>query len=121
LQVAGVNAFTVSSTNGITIGANGGVAFFLPNSEAFVRDAIAVSTDVTYIDFPRVVFRDPSNGFAVALSIINGATTHTGTVSANSGANVVYRCTTAGTLPIGALTITTADCGASSATGFLSN
>ena len=40
-----------------------------------------------------------------------------GTASINSGTNQVYRCTTAGTLPIGTLTITTGDCGASTATG----
>lgn len=34
------------------------------------------------------------------------------------GTNTVYRCTTAGTLPIGALTITPADCGASVTTAF---
>ena len=44
-----------------------------------------------------------------------------GTIAANSGTNVVYRCLTAGALPIGALTITAASCGTSIATGFLSN
>lgn len=33
------------------------------------------------------------------------------------GGNIVYRCTTAGTLPIGALTIATGNCGASTDTG----
>lgn len=37
-------------------------------------------------------------------------------VNVGGGPNVVYRCTIAGTLPVGALTITTGDCGASVAT-----
>jgi hypothetical protein len=40
-----------------------------------------------------------------------------GNVTAAGGSNVVLRCTTAGTLPIGALTITSASCGASTDTG----
>jgi hypothetical protein len=44
-----------------------------------------------------------------------------GKVQANGGTNTVYRCTTAGTLPVGALTTVTSDCGASVATGFVSN
>jgi hypothetical protein len=40
-----------------------------------------------------------------------------GTTSVNSGTNQVYRCTTASTLPVGALTINTANCSASTATG----
>ncbi len=50
-----------------------------------------------------------------------GAFWGAGTVTANSGTNTVYRCTTAGSLPAGALTINTGNCGASVATGFVSN
>jgi hypothetical protein len=42
-----------------------------------------------------------------------------GSVQAGAGANTIYRCTTAGTLPVGALTISTGNCGASTATGFI--
>jgi hypothetical protein len=41
----------------------------------------------------------------------------TGNVSAGNGSNVVYRCTTAGTLPAGALTISASTCGASTDSG----
>ncbi|MDP3052754.1 MAG: LamG-like jellyroll fold domain-containing protein [bacterium] len=44
-----------------------------------------------------------------------------GTVSVNSGTNIIYRCTTAGTLPIGALTINSGNCGASADTGLSVN
>lgn len=44
-----------------------------------------------------------------------------GNVSVHSGANVLLRCTTAGALPIGALTINAASCGASSDTGLRVN
>jgi hypothetical protein len=44
-----------------------------------------------------------------------------GAVSAGGGANVVYRCTTAGALPVGALTTTSTGCGASVATSFQVN
>jgi DNA-binding beta-propeller fold protein YncE/lysophospholipase L1-like esterase len=39
--------------------------------------------------------------------------TSTGSVSIGGGSNIVYRCTTAGTLPVGAMTITAGNCGAS--------
>ena len=41
----------------------------------------------------------------------------TGTVTVAGGGNTLYRCTTAGTLPVGALTTVTANCGASTDTG----
>jgi hypothetical protein len=44
-----------------------------------------------------------------------------GTVGANNGNTTVFRCTTAGTLPVGALTVNSANCGASVDTGFRSN
>ncbi len=37
-------------------------------------------------------------------------------ITIGSGANTVYRCTTAGTLPVGAMTVTASDCDASVAT-----
>ena len=40
-----------------------------------------------------------------------------GNVTSGNGANIVYRCATAGTLPIGALTITTGNCGTTADTG----
>lgn len=40
-----------------------------------------------------------------------------GNVSAGGGSNIVYRCTTAGALPAGALTIATGNCGASTDSG----
>lgn len=40
-----------------------------------------------------------------------------GNTSISGGTNIVYRCTTAGTLPVGALTINSANCGASTDTG----
>lgn len=42
-----------------------------------------------------------------------GNWTFGGTVAVNGGSNVLYRCTVAGTLPIGALTTNTANCGSS--------
>ena len=46
---------------------------------------------------------------------VNGASVVDGSrnIIAGNGANIVLRCTTAGTLPIGALTITAGNCGAS--------
>ena len=46
-----------------------------------------------------------------------GNWTFNGTVAANGGTNIVYRCATAGTLPVGALTITAANCGTTTDTG----
>ena len=43
------------------------------------------------------------------------------TLTVGGGANTVYRCTTAGTLPLGALTVTASDCGASVATALQVN
>lgn len=40
-----------------------------------------------------------------------------GNVSVNSGTNVVYRCTSSGTLPVGTLTINSSSCGATADTG----
>ena len=40
-----------------------------------------------------------------------------GNMHAGNGANIVYRCATAGTLPAGALTITSGDCGTTTDTG----
>jgi hypothetical protein len=40
-----------------------------------------------------------------------------GTVDVNGGNNIVYRCVTAGTLPIGALTVNIANCGTTFDTG----
>jgi hypothetical protein len=45
----------------------------------------------------------------------------TGNVSARGAANTVYRCATAGALPVGALTITAASCGTTVDTGFRAN
>ena len=39
------------------------------------------------------------------------------TITAGSGGNIIYRCTVAGALPVGALTTVTASCGASADTG----
>jgi hypothetical protein len=39
-----------------------------------------------------------------------------GNVLIGNGANIIYRCTTAGALPVGALTINSANCGASADT-----
>lgn len=44
-----------------------------------------------------------------------------GTIQATSGSNIVYRCTTAGTLPVGALTTDQKQCGASTNTGLMVN
>lgn len=44
-----------------------------------------------------------------------------GNTTVHSGTNTVYRCTTAGTLPVGALTINTSNCGASADTGLRVN
>jgi hypothetical protein len=62
----------------------------------------------------------PPAGVSSALLDIQSAAAVLGNFSATSvtvggGSNITYRCTTAGTLPVGALTITTSDCGASSA------
>lgn len=51
----------------------------------------------------------------------NGNTVMPGNTSVKSGTNVVYRCTTAGTLPVGALTVSAGNCGASSDTGLRVN
>lgn len=42
---------------------------------------------------------------------------YSGSYNVSTGSQTVYRCTTAGTLPIGALTTSTGTCGASSAVG----
>lgn len=42
-----------------------------------------------------------------------------GSITITGGSSVVYRCTTAGTLPVGALTTATGNCGASSAVGIV--
>jgi hypothetical protein len=44
-----------------------------------------------------------------------------GTVTLNNGTNTLLRCTTAGTLPVGALTIVAGNCGASTDTGIRIN
>jgi hypothetical protein len=49
--------------------------------------------------------------------VTSGAIQAGTTVAANSGTNAVYKCTTAGTLPVGALTTSTGNCGASTDTG----
>jgi hypothetical protein len=54
-------------------------------------------------------------------SMSSGASTITTTFAVHSGTHTVLRCTTAGTLPVGALTITSGDCGASSDTGLRVN
>ena len=50
-----------------------------------------------------------------------GGTTTTGNTFINAGTNVLYRCTTAGTLPVGALTTVSGNCGASADTGLRVN
>lgn len=45
----------------------------------------------------------------------------TGNVTVHGGTNTLYRCTTAGTLPVGALTTVTGNCGASADTGLRVN
>lgn len=47
----------------------------------------------------------------------SGNITTSGNIASGLGSNVVYRCATAGTLPIGALTITAANCGSTADTG----
>jgi hypothetical protein len=42
-------------------------------------------------------------------------------LTVGSGGNIVYRCTSAGTLPVGALTVKAADCGASTTTALTVN
>jgi lysophospholipase L1-like esterase len=54
----------------------------------------------------------PSNSLAVDSS---------GSVTVHNGTNVVYRCTGAGVLPMGALTVDAANCGASTDTGLRVN
>jgi hypothetical protein len=44
-----------------------------------------------------------------------------GTTQVGNGSNVVYRCTTAGTLPVGALTTTASNCGAYATTSLAVN
>lgn len=46
-----------------------------------------------------------------------GAFVAASTITAGNGSNVVYRCATAGTLPAGALTITTGSCGTTTDSG----
>lgn len=45
----------------------------------------------------------------------SGNVNATGSVTAGNGTNIVYRCTLAGTLPVGALTTVSTNCGASGA------
>ncbi|HVJ09788.1 MAG TPA: SGNH/GDSL hydrolase family protein [Acidisarcina sp.] len=71
---------------------------------------------------------DASNAVTTVLAIprsginpqpmrINDDLQVSGTISAGGGAIAVYRCTTAGTLPVGALTVDGSTCGASTDTG----
>lgn len=70
-------------------------------------------------------FRQVSSGavtfFDSLSSDASGNWTTHGNLTVKSGTNTVVRCTTAGTLPIGALTINAASCGASSDTGLRVN
>ena len=65
--------------NSITL-TNGGVTITTPSGSG-IRDTTAVSTDTFYIDFPRISFRDPSNGYAVQFTLTNSAVAWGGTVT----------------------------------------
>lgn len=75
----------------------------------------AVSSGATY--GWRFWSGTPGAGQQIAQLTTDGNFGVRGTVSVKGGANLVYRCTTAGTLPIGALTINTGNCSASTTTG----
>jgi hypothetical protein len=78
-------------------------------------------------------FTSPTNSFTQTLPIASGtggtlpSTNNTGTstiplLTIGGGTNVIYRCLTAGaSLPAGSLTITSADCGTSTATNLTVN
>ena len=86
-----------------------------------------LGTDNGYSCFYSVPTNAPSSGQIITPSSFSsfckfnidpeGNIAAVGNVTAASGSNVVYRCTTAGTLPVGALTTTQSECGASSDTG----
>ena len=80
--------------------------------------------------FETLILRNQNNSYGLAyleggLSVGtslpadpgNGGINAAGNISAGGGTNILYRCTTAGTLPIGALTTATGSCGASVDTG----
>jgi len=52
-------------------GADGSVSYYAPSGNALFRCTTANATDVGYVDFPRLHFRDPSDGYAGTISIVN--------------------------------------------------
>jgi hypothetical protein len=62
-----------------------------------------------------IVYGGGSNYNVAALTVAGSGSS--AAVTVGSGGNTLYRCTTAGTLPVGALTTVTSNCGASADTG----
>lgn len=63
------------------------------------------------------IYVDSAGTFQMPTANATGNFSASGNIAAGAGANAVLRCTTAGTLPVGALTITAGNCGASTDTG----
>lgn len=95
---------------------------------AGVRRAYWQSAGISYIGSSGtsdVQINSMANMGSGGLSIYSGGASPTkvasidssGNISAGAGTNVVLRCTTAGTLPVGALTTVAGNCGASTDTG----
>jgi hypothetical protein len=72
---------------------------------------LCASGTTTYVAFGQ------SLGVATYCSLVSTYTGPINIMGLTYGAQTVYRCTTAGTLPVGALTTATGNCGASSAIG----
>jgi len=133
ISTGGNNTWTglqsFSNATQVTYNPSAGAAASYP---AYTLQVSNNGSGVSYIDSigPTGVvgsydFRQVSPGAGIVFdswsSDTSGNWTAHGNVTVKSGANTVVRCTTAGTLPIGALTINAASCGASSDTGLRVN
>lgn len=67
-------AYPLTVNGSIYANTNDGIGVYINPGSALVRDAASSisSTDTVYMDFPRVSFRDPSNGYSTGMVINNG-------------------------------------------------
>jgi len=111
VAIVGSGTYTVPPTLSIS-GFTGGTGF---SAQPYLANPNSVSGSFFY-DPVALKFRlNTGSPRSPSTDLLTVDTS--GNTSVAAGSNIVYRCTTAGTLPTGALTITTADCTASTDTG----
>jgi hypothetical protein len=82
-----------------------------PTNQATLGGGGWINLSLAFFDFGA------TSAYSAASRNSTGDLSVAGNAAVGGGSNVVYRCVTAGTLPIGALTITSGDCGSTADTG----